>query len=168
MSFLELAQERYSCRKFTEQPVEDEKIEKILDAAILAPTAVNKQPFRVWVIKSPENLEKVKETTHYHFDAKVILAVGAKPNEAWVRAYDQRNFADVDASIAATHMMLEIQDLGLGSTWVGHFDANKLKEFFPDMAAYDLIALFPIGYPAIGPHQMHSKRKAKAELARYI
>ena len=168
MSFLELAKARYSCRKFTDQAVEDEKLAKILEAAMCAPTAVNKQPFKVWVVKSAENLEKVKSTTHYSFDAKVILVLGGKRDEAWVRPSDNRNFADVDASIVGTQMMLEAHDLGLGSTWVGYFDAPKLAELLPDMADYDLIALFPLGYPAMGPSPRHLESKSEAELVRYI
>ena len=78
-----------------------------------------------------------------------------------MRSYDGRNFADVDAAIAATHIMLAIQNEGLGSTWVGHFDAPKLKEAFPMMEGYDLIAIFPIGFPTEKgvPSPRHTVRK---------
>lgn len=59
MSFLDLAKKRYSCRKLSAQPVEEEKLQKILEAGNLAPTAVNKQPFRIWVLKSEEAMQKV-------------------------------------------------------------------------------------------------------------
>lgn len=164
--FLQLAHERYSCRAFTDRPVEPEKVERILEAAVAAPTAVNRQPWHAWVIESPEALEKVRPLTRFHFDAPLIVALGAAPDEAWVRKYDGRNFADVDATIVGTHIMLEVQDLGLGTTWVGHFDAPALKEAFPEMAAYDLVALFPIGYPAAegGPAPRHGERKGISEL----
>lgn len=168
MEFLELAKERYSCRKFKDTPVEPDKIEKIIEAAVSAPTAVNKQPWKLWVIQDTEAVEKVKQTTNYIFGAKTILALGGNENTAWVRPFDKRNFADVDASIVGTQIMLEVQALGLGTTWVGFFDAPKLKELFPEMAGYDLIALFPIGYPEIGPHERHFQRKAKDELVEYI
>lgn len=168
MEFLELAKERYSCRKFKDQSVEPYKIDQIIEAAIAAPTAKNLQPWKIWVIKSPDAIEKLKQANNFNFGAKVILAVGAKTDEGWVRPSDQRNFADVDAAIVGTHIMLEVQALGLGATWVGYFDAPKLKELFPEMADYDLVALFPIGYPAIEPHERHFQRKPKYELVEYI
>ena len=164
MDFLGLAKERYSVRKFSDKPVEDEKIGKILEAANLAPSACHIFPFRVWVFKSPEAREKVAQTTRFTFGAPVIFCVAADPSKAWVRASDGRNFADVDASIVGTHMMLETADLGLGSTLVGSFDAPKLKELFPELEPYDLVALFPTGYPAedCEPSPNHFKRNGAA------
>ena len=168
--FLDLARARYSCRKFSDRPVEKEKLDKILEAAAAAPTAKNLQPWRVWVLQSEGAMEKARATTRCHFDAPAILAVGAYAPEAWVRPFDERNFGDVDASIVATQIMLEVQDLGLGTTWVGYFDAPKMKEAFPEMADYDLIALFPIGYPAPDavPAAMHDQRKPLSETVSYI
>ena len=93
----------------------------------------------------------------------MIFAVGGKVDEAWVRKYDGKNFVDVDASVVATHMMLEIHDLGLGTTWVGSFDEDKLKEFFPALNGYNIVALFPTGYPAENarPSRLHTDRKEK-------
>ncbi len=169
-NFLELATERYSCREFTDQPVEPEKVEKVLEAAICAPTAVNKQPWHAWVITGEAALEKVNACTRFGFGAKVVIAVGAKADEGWTRKFDGRAFADVDAAIVATHMMLEVQDLGLGTTWVGHFDAPALAEALPELSGYDLIALFPIGYPdpTYEPAPGHSHSKDKAELVSYL
>lgn len=92
--------------------------------------------------------------------------LGAAPDEAWVRKYDGRNFADVDASIVGTHIMLAAHDLGLGTTWVGHFDAPAVHEAFPETEGYDLVALFPIGYPADGaePAAKHFERRSASEL----
>lgn len=164
--FLSLARDRYSCRAFTEKPVEPEKIDALLEAAVAAPTAVDKQPWHAWVFETPEAVQRLAACTRFHFGARVIIAVGAKADEAWVRKYDGRNFADVDASIVATHIMLAAHDLGLGTTWVGHFDAPAVKEAFPEMTDYDLVALFPLGYPAPdgGPSAQHDKRKDVADL----
>ena len=168
--FLELATERYSCRKFTDQAVEPEKIEKVLEAAICAPTAVNKQPWHAWVITGDEDVAKLAATTRFHFDAKTFIVVGSAVDEAWVRKFDGYNYADVDAAIAATQMMLEVQDLGLGTTWVGHFDAPALKEAFPQMANHNLLAIFPLGYPApdAEPGPLHAKRKPADELIDHV
>ena len=166
MSFMELAKDRYSVRKFSDKAVEQEKIEQILEAAIVAPTACNNQPFKVWVIESEEALAKMREVTPCHFDAKVIFAVGGNKEEGWVRKLDQKSFVDVDASIVATQMMLAIHDLGLGTTWVGWFDNDKLMERFPEMKDYSVVALFPVGYPAedAAPAEMHTKYRPYEEL----
>ena len=104
------------------------------------------------------------------FGAGVFLVVGGSADDAWVRQYDGRNFADVDASIVATYIMLAIHNEGLRSTWVGHFDAPKLKEAFPQMADYDLIAIFPVGYATEKgvPSPRHTQRKAAAEIVEVL
>ncbi len=170
MDFLQLSHDRYSVRKFSDKPVEQEKIDQILEAALTAPTACNWQPFKVWVIQSPEALAKVAETTSYTFGTKLCFVIGGDPKIAWNRKYDQKSFADVDATIVATHMMLEIHDLGLGTTWVGAFDEPKLKAAFPEMEGYELIAMFPTGYPAddAEPSKLHAVSKPLEELVKVL
>ncbi|MBQ7578630.1 MAG: nitroreductase family protein [Synergistaceae bacterium] len=169
MEFVDVIKSRYSCRKFASKPVEDEKLNAILEAARLAPTAKNVQPVKIWVCKSPDALEKVRTVTPCHFNAPVILAVGGTKDGAFVRS-DGRNYEDVDACIVATHLMLAVENCGLGSTWVGFFDAPKLQELFPEMNDYDLVALFPIGYPAddAQPAERHFIRKNLDELVKYL
>lgn len=163
MEFLELAQKRFSCRSFTDRPVEEEKLKKIMKAGILAPTAVNYQPWKAWVIQG-DKLVKFREVSGIRFVTPVVILIGADESSAWVRKYDERNFADVDASIAATQMMLEVEDLGLGTVWVGHFNAPAVKKAYPQTKDYDLIGLFPIGYPAGEPSAKHIVRKSEEEL----
>ena len=170
MEFNELIRERFSCRSLSDRDIPHEALDRIFEAARLAPTAVNKQPFKIWAVESPEARTKPAETTSYTFGAGVFLVVGGKNEDAWVRQYDGRNFADVDAAIVATHIMLAIHNEGLRSTWVGHFDAPKLKETFPQMADYDLIAIFPIGYPTEKgiPSPRHPQRKAAVEIVEVL
>lgn len=167
MDFLELSQKRYSCRKFSDRPVEKEKIAKIIEAARNAPSAVNFQPIHVWIVSSPRRLDDIKECTKYHFDAPCVLIFGYKEEEAWTRKFDGKNFGDVDATISATQAMLEIENLGLGSTWVGFFDPAKAKEKFPEADGYVITALFPFGYPAddAEPAPQHNIRKTVEEFA---
>lgn len=164
--FLQLAHDRYSVRAFSDAPVEAEKIDALVEAAIAAPTAVDRQPWHPWVVESPEAVARLSALTRFSFGTRVILMLGARADEAWVRKYDGRNFADVDASIVGTHIMLAAHDLGLGTTWVGHFDAPAVQEAFPETAGYDLVALFPIGYPAADaePSPRHLERKPAEEL----
>ena len=115
-------------------------------------------------------MKAIHDVTPFTFGAGVFLIVGAKREEAWVRPADMANFADVDATIVATHMMLAIEDLGLATTWVGHFDAPKLQELIPELAGYDLVAIFPVGYAdaAAKPSPLHTTRKSAAELVATI
>ena len=164
--FLTLAYERYSCREFTDQPVEPQKVDALLEAARVAPTACNKQPWHAWVVTYLEALARLIVTTRYGFGAKVVIVLGAARDEAWTRKYDGANFADVDASIVGTHIMLAAQDLGLGTTWVACFDAPALQEAFPQMAGYDLVGMFPLGYPSpdYAPASRHLASKGIDEL----
>ncbi len=166
MSFLELAKARYSCRKLTDAAIAPEKIERILQATIAAPTAKNLQRYTIWAIKSLEAFDKLKQATNYTFGAKLAFVIGAKKDGAFDRPFDNKNFAEIDAAIVATHMMLAIQDEGLGTTWVGYFDAPKMQKLFPEMQGYELIAIFPVGYPAdtAKPSNRHEDRRPMSEV----
>ena len=169
-TFLELAQSRYSVRKYAEKPIEPEKLEQILRAGQLAPTACTYQPQRIFVLQSPEAIAKVRGLTRYAFNAPVVLLICANMDESWV-GVDGHYAAPIDAAIVITHMMLEAWDLGIGSCWVRGFDKNVIA------AAYDLpsnlepVAFLPLGYPAENSHPArgwHDKRKALEETVRYL
>lgn len=166
--FMSLVQERYSCRAFKSAPLSQEKIDQILEAARLAPTAANRQPVHVWVVKSPEGLAKLKGATDYTYGAPVVFMVGAKAEDAWVRKYDGKNGAEVDAAIVGTHIMLEASALGLGNVWVGSFDPAVIKADFPETEGYEVICLFPVGLPDAQPGPNHEKRISIAEFASEI
>lgn len=170
MTFLELAEKRYSCRKFSDKKVEKEKIEQIIRAGIAAPTAVNKQPYKIFCLESEEVKEKLKQVTQFTFGADTFLLVAADPSEAWVRPSDERNFADVDAAIVATHMMLAIEDMGLSTTWVGYFDEPLLKKLCPELKDYDLLAIFPVGYGAetAKPSHLHFQRREMKDVVEIL
>ena len=170
MDFLSLSAARYSLRKFSDQPIEAEKLNLVLEAGRNAPTAHNKQPQRIFVLQSPEAWETVELCTAMHFHAPMTLVVAYDPADAWVREYDGKNHGEIDAAIAVTQMMLEAADLGLGTTYVGVFEADKLLEQFPEMAGLVPIALLPIGYPAENarPSRLHESRKPLEELVTYL
>lgn len=160
MDFLSLAKERYSCRSFQDKEVEKEKIEKILEAGRVAPTAVNLQPQRILVLQDKDKLSKLSEATKFGWNAPVILVVCYDKNISWKRKYDGKDEGIVDASIVTTHMMLEAQDLGLGTTWIGAFDPEKVREVYSIPDNLEIVALLSIGYPSENalPSPMHSKR----------
>ena len=161
MDFLQLAKnQRYSVRKFKDQIVEKEKLDLILEAGRIAPTACNYQPQRILVIKDAEAMEKLKQCTSCHFDAPVALMVCYDKTTCWKNKTNGTIGGDVDASIVTTHMMLEAAELGLATTWVGAFTHQKARELFciPDFLVP--VALLPIGYPAddVEPHPWHFRR----------
>ena len=173
MDFLTLAKDRYSVRQLTDRPVEKEKIDKIIEAAVVAPTAVNFQAFKIWVLESEEARRKVALANNFPFvnNAPVVFVIGGDPAKSWKRGADGHDFVDVDTAIAATHMMLEIHDLGLGTTWVGRFSPEKLVREFPDMAGYSLIRIFGVGYPARDSQPVagwHDKYKSVDELVKFL
>ena len=170
MDFEKLCAERYSLKKFSDRPVEAEKLEKVLEAGHNAPTAHNLQPQRILVMQSKEGLEKAEECTACKFHPPVILVVAYDPAKAWNREGDMKNHGEIDATIAATQMMLQAADLGLGTTYVGMFRPVDLIKTFPEMEGLEMIAMLPLGYPAEGAHpaKLHGLRKPMEELVKYL
>ena len=165
MDFAALSETRYSLRKFSEKAVEAEKLELVLKAGQNAPTAHNFQPQRFFVFQTPEALEKADGCTASHFHPPVMIAVAYDPKTSWKREYDGKDHGEIDAAIAATQMMLQAADIGLGTTYIGMFEPEKLLAAFPEMAGLIPIALLPLGYPADGAHpsRLHAARKALDE-----
>lgn len=160
MDFLELAKERYSVRKFSDKTIETEKIDLILQAGRLAPTACNNQPQRILVVDNEISLNKLKDCTPYHFNAPLAILICYDNTVSWKRKYDNKDSGEVDASIVTTQMMLEVANLGLGTTWVGHFNPELVKAVFELPENIIPVALLPIGYPSenCAPSPMHEKR----------
>ncbi len=166
MEFKELAKARFSCRKMNDVKVSDELVEQIIETAMLAPTAVNKQPIKIFWMKSEKAKNDIHQATRFTFGADTFLVVGYKKEEGWVRSFDGHSFAETDAAIVATHIMLQIADMGLSTTWVGYFDAPMLQSLYPEMKEYELTAIFPVGYAAAegGPSPRHFVRKNRDEM----
>ncbi len=162
MEFNTVIQRRYSCRAFSPTPVEQEKVDRILEAGRIAPTAVNKQPVHLWAISDSGTLEAIKGVTRSNYGAPLILVVGCRPADAWVRRYDSKNGAEVDAAIVATYLMLAAENEGLATLWVGSFDPALLRGILPGAEGYELVAMINVGYPApeSQPSPMHGARKA--------
>ena len=171
MDFEKLAKERYSLRKFADTPVEPEKLEKVLEAGRVSPTAKNLQPQRVYVLQSPEALAKCDQLTPCRYHAPCVLAVGYDKDAAWVRdQFDSKNHGEIDSAIAAAHMMLQAAYLGLGSCWVGIFDIFKVNEVLGLPANVVITAFLPVGYPAEGAHpsKMHEDRQPLEHMVKYL
>lgn len=145
MEFLDIAKKRYSVRNYTEQKVEAEKLEQILEAAHVAPTAANLQPVHLIVAQSEEALQKVGKAANI-YNAPVAVIVCADHDKAWVRPFDHKNTCDIDASILTDHMMLQATELGLGSVWVCYFKPDVIKEEFALPDNLEPVNILVIGY----------------------
>ena len=165
-AFMRILQSRYSCHSFNSSPVSESKLEMILEAGRMAPSAKNNQPTRIWVVKSEEALASLRKV-HPCYGAPVVLVVGCRNEEAWVRESDGVNAAKTDAAIVLTHLMLTATDAGLANMWIWDFDPGKVREALPATRDHGVYALLAIGYPADGegaPTELHTARKSLEEL----
>lgn len=160
MEFEKLAAERFSVRKFKDIPVEAEKIKKIMETGRIAPTASNRQPQRLLVLTDPADLEKIDQTTRCRFGANLVVAVCADTEDCWVSPIGGQKSWQVDASIVTSYMMLQAQDLGLGSLWVMFFDMEKFSALFSLPGNIVPLSLLVIGYAAddAAPSEKHAVR----------
>ncbi len=168
MAVIDVIDKRYSVRGFKDKPVEDEKLELILKAAQLAPTGVNKQAFKVYVIDTKKNTEKIKEVypRDWILEAPLILAVVSKKNDAWIRPWDGKNINEIDATIVMDHMILEATDLDLGTCFIAAFHERPLIELLDLDEEYHPVLITPLGYKDAEPRD--TPRKSLDELVEYI
>ena len=171
MNFTELARDRYSVRKYKEDAIPNEILDKIIESGMLAPTACNNQPQKIYIAKSKEAREKLKECTPFTFDAPVILVVGYDKTRSWqnkrMPGYES---GETDASIVTTHMMLSAWEQGIGSCWVGWFNADQVEEALGLPETVTISALLPIGYPAEGvePANLHTLSRENADMVEVL
>lgn len=167
MNFLELAKARYSVRSFKKDPIEDEKLAKIIEAGHVAPTACNNQPQKIYIVKSEDYRNKLASVCRCTFDAPVILVVCYDKERSWKnKRMPGYQSGETDASIVCTHMMLEAWELGIGSCWVGMFSSDEVKHALGLPENLTVSALLPIGYPAESatPLDLHTKFRAPDDI----
>ena len=145
MNFITIAKQRCSIRSYTGTKVEPEKLEKILEAAHVAPTAANLQPVRLIVVQSEEGLAKIGQACNI-YGAPLAVIVCTDHDKAWVRPFDKKQTGDIDASILTDHMMLQATELGLGTVWVCYFKPDVLKKEFALPANLEAVNILAIGY----------------------
>ena len=166
MDFQELIRTRYSVRAYKKDPIEEDKLNKVLEAARLAPTAANRQPFKLIVIETegrePE-LNQIYRKEWFVQAPLLICAVGI-PARSWVRE-DMRRYLDVDIAIVMDHFILAAPDQGLGTCWVAAFNAQKAREILELPDEVEPLIFTPLGYPADTPGS--KERKPLSDLIRY-
>ncbi|MCI8667146.1 MAG: nitroreductase [Dorea sp.] len=145
MDFLKIAKQRYSVRSYKKQPVEKEKLDKILEAAHAAPTAANLQPVRLIVVQSEEGLGKIGKAANL-YGAPLAIIVCADHEKAWVRSFDKKQTSDIDASILTDHMMLQAAEAGLGSVWICAFNPDIITQEFGLPPHLEPINILAVGY----------------------
>jgi|TARA_B100002003_G_scaffold164340_1_gene152601 nitroreductase len=168
MEFLDLVKQRYSVRAYKAMPVEDEKLLGVLEAARLAPTASNRQPFQLIVIHTKGREEELRHiySPSWFVEAPIVVCICGMPFQSWVRQ-DRKNYRDVDAAIAMDHLILAATDLGLGTCWIGAFNPHEARRILKLPEDVEPIAFTPLGYPGDQPSRGHKNRKPIDELVRY-
>ncbi len=149
MEFRELLEARFSCRAYRDDPVEEEKLAAVLEAARLAPTAANRQAFLLYVLPTTHRRETLLRVyaRDWFVQAPLVIGIAGDPARSWVRR-DGRNYVDVDCAVVMDHLILQATDLGLGTCWVAAFDPAAARELLSLPAGWEPIAFTPLGYPA--------------------
>lgn len=171
MSFLELSKARYSVRSFQNIPIREDHMAKILEAGHVAPTACNNQPQKIYIAKSEDARKKLSSVCRCTFDAPVILVVCYDRTRDWKNKLQPGyESGETDAAIVCTHMMLEAAELGIGSCWVGYFNADHVAEILGLPENVTVSALLPMGYPAedAKPLPLHSQLRDLTEIVTEI
>jgi len=169
VDFLTLAKQRCTTRGFTDRPLPESDLDRILHAGRVAPTACNRQPQRILVVRKPENLRKV-EKAYRTFGAPCVLIVSQDRSDPLIRPWDGKGSGDLDIGILCDHLMLAARELGIGSVMVGLFDPGIVRREFHIPARFEPTALLLLGYPAedfLSPDRHETLRKPLSETVRY-
>jgi len=166
MDFSELIAARYSVRTYRSDPVEQEKLDQVLEAARLAPTAANRQPFQIVVIRTKGREEELARIygREWFVQPPLVIGICGLPDRAWMRM-DGRNYVDIDVAIVMDHLILAAANAGLGTCWVGAFNPVAAREILDLPDDVEPLAFTPLGYAADEPKP--KKRKPLSELVRY-
>lgn len=167
MEMREAIRNRYSVRAYQAKAIPDDVLQEVLEAFVLAPTAANRQPIGLVVVKTEgreEELERVYRPGWFCRQPPLIACVCSEPGAGWFRG-DEKPYADVDATIAMDHLILAATAQGLGTCWIGAFDPDAAREVFGLPDGVEPLAMTPLGYPADTPRK--KLRKSMDQLVHY-
>ncbi len=152
MDFKDLCRARYSVRAYRPDCIPADKLEYIKECTRLAPSAVNKQPWKFILCTSDEDRRLLHQCydRDWFREAPAYVLVCENRNEAWTRRYDDKNHADIDVAIAIEHLCLAAAEQGLGTCWVCNFRVQLCRELFSLPDEWYPAAIIPVGYPATG------------------
>lgn len=164
MNFLELVQNRYSCRNYLPKEIERDTVEYIMECVRFAPSAVNRQPWKFRLVSSESGRRKLCRCYHREWlaTAPLIIIASVLHDEEWTRA-DGKRHGDIDIAIAVEHLCLAAAEQGLGTCWVCNFDHIMCEKEFALGDNEEAAVLIPIGYPA--DEMKEKKRKPMSEIA---
>ena len=167
MEFEDIIRKRTSVRKFSDIKLGEEKLDKILEAGRVAPTAKNNQPIKIYIVNSSKGIDKIDKASRCRYGEQTVLIVCGNKEDAYHKG--DYTTAEMDSCIVATHMMLEATNIGVDNIWVESFDESILREEFDIPSEYTPFLLMPLGYKTedcpINP--LHNKRKSLEELVEY-
>lgn len=170
MEFHEVVKDRYSCKGFGPGKVSAEKLNAILEAGRLAPTAKNLQEQRIYVIQSEEGLAKIDAATPCRYGATTCVVVAFDRNNTFTYPGGKRNSGVEDASIVATHLMLAAANAGVDSCWLNFFDPDELAKELGLPENEEVLMILDLGYAAegAGPLANHGSRKPLSATVAYL
>ena len=170
MEFKDVIRNRYSCKKYCDRQVEAEKLEAVLNAGRLAPTAKNLQEQHVYVVQSAEGLAKIDAVTPCRYGAPTVLVVAFDKDNVFTYPGGKRDSGVEDATIVATHMILAAADEGVDSCWINFLDPEKLAEGLGLPENEEILMVMDLGYAAegAGPLPNHESRKELSETVTYM
>ena len=170
MEFSEVIKNRYSCKKFSDKEVEKERLDQILEAGRLAPTAKNLQEQHIYVVQSEKGLAAIDKVTPCRYHAPMVLVVAYNKNNVFTYPGGKRDSGIEDASIVATHMMLAAYNAGVDSCWINFFDPEELAQALDLPEEEEILMLLDLGIAAEGTEALpnHSSRKELAETVTYL
>ncbi|MCR5778119.1 MAG: nitroreductase family protein [Lachnospiraceae bacterium] len=170
MEFTEVIKKRYSCKKYDGRQVEKEKIDSILEAGRLAPTAKNLQEQHIYVIQSDKLLTKIDGITPCRYGAPTVLVVAFDKNNVFTYPGGKRDSGVEDAAIVATHLTLAAANEGVDSCWLNFFDPDKAAEVLGLPENEEILMILDLGYAAegAGPLENHNSRKPLSETVTYL
>ena len=170
MEFKEVIRNRFSCKKYGSRQVEADKLNAILEAGRLAPTAKNLQEQRIYVLQSDEALAKIDKATPCRYGAPTVLVVAYDRNTVFTYPGGKKDSGAEDAAIVATHMLLAAADEGVDSCWLNNFDPDALAKGLGLPENEEILMLMDLGYAAegSGPLPNHGNRKPLQETVSYL
>ena len=170
MEFSEVIKNRYSCKKFSDKEVEKEKLDQILEAGRLAPTAKNLQEQHIYVVQSEKGLAAIDKVTPCRYHAPMVLVVAYHKNNVFTYPGGKRDSGIEDASIVATHMMLAAYNAGVDSCWINFFDPEELARALDLPEEEEILMLLDLGIAVEGTKALpnHNSRKELTETVTYM
>ena len=167
MNFEDIIRRRTSVRKFSDKSIEKEKLDMMIKAGRLAPTAKNSQPIKIYVVQSEDGINKIDNCTRCRYGASTVLIICGNKDSAYHKG-DYSTY-EMDSCIVATHMMLEATNIGVDNIWIESFDSDVLRREFNIPYEFIPVCLLPLGYKAedcpVNP--LHDIRKDINELVEF-